>query len=141
MIFELSQTFHFEAAHTLARTVPLTEYEPSRRVHGHSYTATVFVTGDRTDATGVLVFGRLGVRGKIEYKAVDLFYLREAIAKVRDKLDHRMLDEVEGLGPATLEHLAAFIFAELAAEYPVSAVTVSRASSGDACTVRKRTGA
>ena len=40
---------------------------------------------------------------------VDLAYLRREIERLRDRLDHRFLDEVAGLGPATLENLCAFI--------------------------------
>ena len=50
----------------------------------------------------------------------------------RDALDHRLLDEVEGLGPGTLENLAAFIWRRLADEAPgLSSVTVFRDSTDD----------
>ena len=52
---------------------------------------------------------------------------------MREKLDHRFLDEVERLGPATLENLCLFIYDELKHQYSVCAVRVSRPSSGDAC--------
>lgn len=117
--YELSQTFTFDAAHTLTRTVPLAEFEWSRRIHGHTYTACVAVRGIK-GADGMLV---------------DLFYLRQAIETVRGKLDHRFLDEVEGLGAATLENLCTFIFNHLKDQFPVLNVSVARAS-GDACTLR-----
>lgn len=131
MIFELSQTFMFEAAHTLTRTVPLVEFAPSRRIHGHTYTAQVTVRGVK-GADGMLQFFRLP---KNRIQSLDLFYLRKSLDEVRDMLDHRLLDEVEGLGAATMENLCEFIFTHLRAEFPVSSVTVSRAT-GDACTLR-----
>ena len=38
-MFELSQTFAFDAAHTLKRQVSPEEAAGSRRIHGHTYTA------------------------------------------------------------------------------------------------------
>lgn len=129
--YELSQTFSFDAAHTLTRTVPLIEFEPSRRIHGHTYTACVAVRGTK-GSDGMLEFFRLPKNKK---QSVDLFYLRKALDQVRDLLDHRLLDEVEGLGAATMENLCEFIYLRLKGTFPVMRVTVSRAS-GDACTLQ-----
>ena len=117
-MFELSQTFYFEAAHTLERRY---ETESSRRIHGHTYGAEVQVQGE-PDARGMVV---------------DLAHLRSVIARVRDTLDHHFLDDVPGLGPATLENLCRYIHRRVAAEVPgVSAVSVYRSASGDRCTYR-----
>jgi 6-pyruvoyltetrahydropterin/6-carboxytetrahydropterin synthase len=116
MLCELSQRFYFESAHTLRRKV---EAEGSRRVHGHTYHAEVFLRGEVSSATGMLV---------------DLAEVRAAIAQVREQLDHHLLDEVPGLGPATLENLCHFIYSKLFATLPMlSAVTVERPASGDKC--------
>ncbi len=113
---ELSQRFYFESAHTLRRTI---EAEGSRRVHGHTYHAEVFVRGEVDPASGMLI---------------DLGYLRAIINQVREQLDHHLLDEVEGLGPATLENLCAYIYKQLAPQVPLlCAVTVERPASGDKC--------
>lgn len=129
-MYELSQSFMFDAAHTLHRTVPLAEFEPSRRIHGHTYTARVTVRGTK-GADGMLEFFRLPKNKKM---SLDLFYLRKAISKVREMLDHRFLDEVDGLSAPTMENLCEFILAQLKDEFPVSRVEVSRAT-GDACTL------
>jgi 6-pyruvoyltetrahydropterin/6-carboxytetrahydropterin synthase len=52
-------------------------------------------------------------------------------------VDHRFLDEVEGLGPATLENMCRFIMG-IASERVsgVCAVCVERAASGDKCVLR-----
>jgi 6-pyruvoyltetrahydropterin/6-carboxytetrahydropterin synthase len=116
MLCELSQRFYFESAHTLRRTI---EAEGSRRVHGHTYHAEVFVRGEVDPASGMLI---------------DLAYLRAALNQVREQLDHHLLDEVEGLGPATLENLCAYIYKQLAPQIPLLyAVTVERPASGDKC--------
>ena len=113
---ELCKQFRFDAAHTLERAI---DTESSRRVHGHSYRAEVAVRGRPEPATGMLV---------------DLGRLEQALKQARDVLDHRMLDEVEDLGPATMENLAAWIWRKVE---PVCAglsrVTVYRDSYGDSC--------
>ena len=65
---------------------------------------------------------------------VDLGLVRQAIAVLREQLDHRMLDDIPGLGPATLENLCAFIWLQLAKTLPgLSAVRVWRDALGDGC--------
>ncbi|MCW7538473.1 6-carboxytetrahydropterin synthase [Aquabacterium sp. A7-Y] len=116
MNYELTQRFYFEAAHTLERRI---ETESSRRIHGHTYLAEVAVRGTAEPDSGMVM---------------DLGHLRAAIARVRDALDHRFLDEVPGLGRATLEGLCGYIAAALREEVPALAwVKVSREASGDAC--------
>ncbi len=114
---ELSKQFRFEAAHTLAgRAV---DADPSRRIHGHSYRAKVVVRGTPDPATGMVV---------------DLGLFEQALTAVRDALDHRFLDDVPGLGPATIENLATWIWRNLAPTCSrLMRVTVYRDSTGDAC--------
>ena len=119
MSYELSQEFFFDAAHTLDRRQETTS---SRRVHGHTYHAEITVQGEPDAATGMLV---------------DLGTLRAAIARVREALDHHLLDDVEGLGPPTVENLCRFIATRLAPEVPgLCAVSVARRASGDRCVLR-----
>lgn len=119
MSFELTQRFYFEAAHTLRRQVGAAEAEASRRIHGHTYHAAVTLRGQPDPATGMVA---------------DLAQLREAIAGVREQLDHRMLDELPGLGPATLENLCSYIFRALQRpHWQLLRVEVSRPASGDSC--------
>lgn len=116
MNYEISQRFFFDAAHTLRREV---EADASRRVHGHTYQAEITLRGQPDAATGMVV---------------DLGLVREAIAQLRPQLDHRMLDDIAGLGPATLENLCAFIWRRLAPALPVlCTVKIWREGMGDAC--------
>lgn len=126
-MFILSQTFTFDAAHTLTRAVPLKEFTGSKRIHGHTYTAKVSICGN-VGPSGMVEKFSLKKNGNTVY---DLFYLREAIDKVREKLDHHFLDEVEGIGNPTLENLCLFIKKHLTG-WPVSEIEVSR-PSGDSC--------
>jgi 6-pyruvoyltetrahydropterin/6-carboxytetrahydropterin synthase len=118
MKFELSQRFSFDAAHTLHRDI---EADASRRIHGHTYQAEVTVTGVKDEATGLVV---------------DLGHLRQGIATVREELDHRLLDDVQDLGPPTLENLCLFIAARLQTIAQLDSVKVWRDSVGDSCTLR-----
>ena len=115
-MWELSKTFRFDAAHTLDRAVAA---EPSRRIHGHSYRAEVTVRGAPDAKTGMIV---------------DLALFEQALQMPHDGLDHRFLDEISDLGPATLENLSAWIWRKLAPACPgLARVTVYRDSSGETC--------
>ena len=75
-IFDLSQRFYFEAAHTLHRSY---EGEESLRIHGHTYEAEVTVSGRQDQKSGMIV---------------DLAQLLNEIERVRKMLDHRFLDDI-----------------------------------------------
>lgn len=115
-MFELSKEFRFDAAHTLERR---TEAEGSRRIHGHSYRAEVVVRGRPNPETGMVI---------------DLGLLDRALEEARDGLDHRFLDEINDLGPATMENLSAWIWRKLLPICPnLWRVTVRRDSDSGAC--------
>ena len=57
------------------------------------------------------------------------------LKSVRETLDHRLLNDVEGLGAPTLENLARFIYARAKARLPeVARVKIARPSHGQSCT-------
>lgn len=115
-MFELARQFRFEAAHTLRRQV---DAESSRRIHGHSYRAEVVLRGEADPATGMLL---------------DLGLFDRALAEARDALDHHFLDDVDGLGPPTLENLSRWIWNKVAPACPgLARVIVHRDASGDSC--------
>ena len=116
MKYELSQRFYFEAAHTLRRKI---DAAGSLRIHGHTYHAEVTLAGEPDPESGMMM---------------DLAFLRQEVEKVREKLDHHFLDEVAGLGPATLENLCAFIYNDLKATLPnIHRIKLERPASGDTC--------
>jgi len=49
---------------------------------------------------------------------IDLGLLDQALEGARDGLDHRFLDEVDGLGPATIENLSSWIWRQVAPACP-----------------------
>ena len=122
MIFELSQSFYFEAAHTLERE---RGHESSNTVHGHTYLSEVTVAAHQNDLNGMVM---------------DLSQLKQAVEAARAKLDHQFLNHVQGLGIPTLENLCLFIMYRvneaLAGRRHASVVSVSRTASGDRCALR-----
>jgi 6-pyruvoyltetrahydropterin/6-carboxytetrahydropterin synthase len=92
---ELEKTFWFEAAHLLPN-VP--EGHKCRRLHGHSFRIDVAVSGE--------VDARVGW-------FLDYADIKEAFAPLMELLDHRYLNDVEGLSNPTSELLAVWIWERL----------------------------
>lgn len=116
-MYELGKQFVFDAAHTLDRQI---ETESSRRIHGHTYLAEVTIRGDADPESGMVM---------------DVGLLHRQLEEVRDALDHRFLDEIPDLGPATMENLCVWIWRRLEASCPaLYRVSISRASNQDRCT-------
>ena len=84
--------FFFEAAHFLP-SAP--SGHPNARVHGHSFRARITVDGQPDEDTGIVLH---------------FDELEAAVADARDALDHRMLNEIEGLENPTAENIARVIF-------------------------------
>lgn len=116
-MYELSKQFRFDAAHTLDRVV---QTESSRRIHGHSYRGEVTLRGRPDPVSGMIV---------------DVGILEKELESVREALDHRFLDDINDLGPATMENLCRWIWNRLKPEFPaLSKVSVYRDSNSDAVT-------
>jgi len=113
-MIEISQTFTFDAAHHLGAGAP-----ENRRLHGHSFYVEVTLRGEPDARTGFLR---------------DFGEVEAAVKAVREVLDHRLLNEVEGLQTPTLENLARFIFVQAKAKMPeLARVKISRPSYGQSC--------
>ncbi|MEM9840427.1 MAG: 6-carboxytetrahydropterin synthase [Pseudomonadota bacterium] len=116
MTFEQRYVFHFEAAHELGSTVASKDH-PYAHIHGHSFQVTLFVRGEKLSDKGWLTdFAKLRAEGE----------------RLRDMLDHRFLNHIEGLEVPTLEHIAQFIFEKAKPNLPLlSAVELARPSLGE----------
>ncbi len=113
-MIELTQEFGFDAAHYLGQGAV-----ENRRLHGHSFYAEVTLRGEIDPVTGWLR---------------DLGEIRAALDAVREQLDHRLLNDIEGLGNPTLENLSRFIFKKVKAALPeVVRVRLRRPSYGQTC--------
>ncbi len=92
---ELFKDFTFEAAHVLPR-VPAGH--KCGRLHGHSYRVSVHVEGEVDPETGWVV---------------DFAEIARAWEPLGDVLDHRYLNEIDGLDNPTSEVLARWIWDRL----------------------------
>ncbi len=95
MHISLTKIFDFEAAHFLPC---FGEGHKCRRMHGHSFKVGVVVCGEVDPAKGYLI---------------DYADIKKAIEPVRLRLDHYLLNDIEGLENPTAEMLAVWIFDRL----------------------------
>lgn len=108
--------FQFEAAHFLP-SAP--QGHPNSRIHGHSFRARILIEGEPSADTGLI------------FHFDDL---SSAIAEARDALDHRLLNEVEGLEKPTLELIAVWLWNRLSNKVPgLTQIEVHRDSCHEGC--------
>ena len=118
-MFELSAGFEFSAAHHL--TPDKAGRDHYGRLHGHSFQATITCAAPVNAEKGW---------------AIDLGDIEAAAEEIRQKLDKKYLNEVEGLGAPTLEALCVYIWRQARARgLPVSRVSVRRDSLKQSCTL------
>ncbi len=118
MHVRLSKTFTFEAAHHLP---DFPEGHKCRRMHGHSFSVDVVVAGEIPAGRSYLM---------------DYGDIKAAIGPVRDRLDHRLLNDIEGLGNPTSEMLAHWIWVRLAPALPMLDEITVRETCTSACVYR-----
>ncbi|WP_291194748.1 6-carboxytetrahydropterin synthase [Hyphomonas sp.] len=115
-VFEISKAVTFEAAHYMGGKP---EGHPYRAIHGHSF---------RLAAT---VAGRVKPG---EQWVEDLGHLTECLNATAAKLDHRLLNEIEGLEVPTLERLCLWAAADLKPHLPgLTRVAIARPSLNERC--------
>jgi 6-pyruvoyltetrahydropterin/6-carboxytetrahydropterin synthase len=115
-LHEITKDFRFDAAHTLIREIAA---EGSRRIHGHSYRAQVALRGPVDPISGMIA---------------DMGLVEQLVEGARETLDHRFLDEINDLGPATMENLASWVWRKVKPDCPqLVRVTVFRDSAGESC--------
>ena len=115
---EIFKEFTFEAAHRLPNVPP---GHKCARLHGHSYSVAVHISGPVGDDTG-------WVR--------DFADLSGAMRPVLDQLDHYYLNEIDGLENPTSEVLAQWIWQRLQPALPELAQVVVRETCTSGCVYR-----
>lgn len=105
---EIFKEFTIEAAHRLPGLPP---QHKCARLHGHSFRITVYVRGSVDPHCGWIM---------------DFADLSAAFAPLFERLDHRYLNEVQGLENPTSERLAQWIWRELDPRLPGLARVVVR---------------
>lgn len=88
----LTRSFGFESAHWLPC---FPEGHKCRRMHGHSFKVDVVVEGEVDPAKGYLV---------------DFGDIKRILQPIEDELDHRVLNEIDGLENPTAELLAKWVY-------------------------------
>ena len=106
------KVFQLEAAHRLPH-VPAGH--KCARLHGHSFRIEIHVAGEPDPQLGWVM---------------DFADIKQAFAPVFDALDHRYLNEIDGLENPTSENLAAWIWSKLKPDLPL----LSRVVVHETCT-------
>ncbi len=109
---EIFRDFRIEAAHRLPN-VPAGH--KCARLHGHSFRIELHVSGDVDPHSGWVM---------------DFAELKAAFEPVFEQLDHRCLNDIEGLENPTSENLARWIWSELQPRLP----QLSRVVVHETCT-------
>jgi 6-pyruvoyltetrahydropterin/6-carboxytetrahydropterin synthase len=114
--FHIVKEFGFEAAHTFGHKPA---GHANTRMHGHSFKVEVALAGEPDPVTGCVA---------------DFEIVSQALDAVRDKLDHHLLNDIEGLATPSLENIARWIAGQLSARLPqLTSVTVRRPTLGESC--------
>ena len=118
MSMELFKEFGFESAHSLPN-VP--EGHKCARLHGHSFRVRVTVAGPVGETSGWVM---------------DFADLKAAVQPTIDALDHRLLNDIDGLENPTSEVLAAWIWDRIAEGLPGLVAVEVRETCTSGCTYR-----
>ncbi len=111
--------FTFEAAHFLP-SAPVGH--PNSRVHGHSFRVRVTLDGEPDETTGLVMH---------------LDDVEAGLSDVHEALDHRFLNEVEGLSQPTLERITMWLWDRLHNRLPgLAEIEVARDSCREGCIYR-----
>jgi len=118
---EISYRFGFDAAHRF-------DSYPAGHIyngmHGHSFQVVVALEGEPDAATGLVA---------------DLGDVERECRRVREALDHRVLNEVAGLEKPSLENISVWIWNFLSPRFAnLARVTVRRDSAGQSCSYTGR---
>lgn len=100
--------FRFEAAHALPDAP---EGHKCRRLHGHSYRLRVYVEGPIDPRTGWVI---------------DFSEIRRVVDPVVDSLDHRYLNDIDGLEKPTAEVITRWLWEKLGAGLNKGSIRLAR---------------
>jgi 6-pyruvoyltetrahydropterin/6-carboxytetrahydropterin synthase len=116
---KIYKEFRFEAAHFLPSAPP---GHPNARVHGHSFRVRITIDGEPNTDTGVVM----------HFDDVEA-----PLGDAREALDHRLLNEVDGLAQPTLERIAVWLWDRLHNRLPgLAEIEVARDSCHEGCVYR-----
>ena len=112
-MFRLKRKYEFHSARKLTA---LRENHPCGELHGHTFTITIKVFGNQLTNEGWI----------IDFNDIDKLFME----KVHKTLDHKYLNDIDGLSNPTTEHIAVWIWKKLENDLPgLSSVSVSEGNS------------
>tara|TARA_R110002020_G_scaffold51588_1_gene145965 strand:- start:86 stop:454 length:369 start_codon:yes stop_codon:yes gene_type:complete len=97
---KIFKTFRFEAAHFLPNAP---EGHKCGRLHGHSFEVEIHVSGEVKEKEGWVI---------------DFAHIKNAFKPLLNSLDHRLLNDIDGLDNPTSENLALWIQPRLQERLP-----------------------
>ncbi len=112
---DIFKEFSFEAAHLLPHAP---EGHKCRRLHGHSFHVTLFLSGEPDSTAGWVM---------------DFAKVKEAFSPILDQLDHRYLNDIEGLENPTSEHIAQWIWRNTKPKLPALTKIMLRETCTSGC--------
>ncbi len=112
---EIYKTFTIEAAHRLPN---LPDDHKCSRLHGHSFTIEVHVSGDVDETMGWVM---------------DFADISGVIKPIFERLDHRYLNEIEGLENPTSENLAKWLWYNIKPKLPLLSSIVMKETCTSGC--------
>ncbi len=118
MKVDLTKTFRFESAHFLPS---FPEGHKCRRMHGHSFVVDIVVSGEVPPERGYLI---------------DYGDVMDAIRPVKEQLDHRVLNDIEGLSNPTAEVLSIWLWKRLKPILPLLSKVCVHETCNSACEYR-----
>jgi 6-pyruvoyltetrahydropterin/6-carboxytetrahydropterin synthase len=112
---EIFKEFTFEAAHRLPNVPPS---HKCARLHGHSFLAAIYVRGPVEEPSGWVI---------------DFADIKSVFQPFYDQLDHHYLNEIPGLENPTSEHIAQWIWCQVADQLPGLCKVVVRETCTSGC--------
>ena len=97
---EIYKEFSFDSAHFLPN-VP--DGHKCKNMHGHTYRFRVFLSGELDPHLGWIM---------------DFKQLKDCVGPVLDRLDHKLLNEIEGLSNPTAELITIWIWNQIKPSLP-----------------------
>jgi 6-pyruvoyltetrahydropterin/6-carboxytetrahydropterin synthase len=115
---DIFKEFHFEAAHLLPHVPP---GHKCARLHGHSFHVRLTLTGELDTERGWVM---------------DFADLKHHFEPLHEQLDHRYLNDIEGLENPTSENIACWIWQRLKSKLPQLSEVQIRETCTSGCVYR-----
>ena len=112
---EIFREFTFEAAHLLPNVPP---DHKCRRLHGHSFCVEVHIRGNLDEEIGWIM---------------DFAEIKKAFQPIQEQLDHRYLNDIDGLANPTSENIARWIWKQLKENLPCLSKVIVRETCTTGC--------